>query len=430
MMDDVGETDAATPRCTDTGSRVTSADGRTTDAWTRWVVGWQVAFWLMLGIAAIQLVVAVPEHSAAETAGAAAALAALAAAFVPVRRGPGPTSQPLGLLYLSVAVVVVGVTCWLIPGLAILLFIVYPQVWTYSETLRMGVAFSIAVTVSSAAGFVAAAGRGGDSLREIVPSVLVSLLFSLLLGLWISRIVNQSQDRGELIAQLEATREQLAAAHHAQGVMAERERMAREIHDTLAQGFTSVVMLSQVATEDVDRDPDEARRRLGTIEAVARENLAEARALVAAFSPVGLHGTTLPDAVRRLTERFGAETGLSVDLDAAGDFAGLAREQEVVVLRAAQEALANVRRHARAHQVTVLLIADELGVRVEVRDDGVGFAPVDAEAERGFGLAGMRGRVREVGGDLDVASAPGRGTRVTVRVPLRPPAEAPAGGPA
>jgi signal transduction histidine kinase len=428
MMDDV---DTAAPGCEDHG-RATSADDRTTDAWTRWVVGWQVAFWLMLGIAALQLALAAPGQSAARTATAAAALAALAVAYVPVRRGPGPTSPVLGLVYLSVAVVAVGITCWLIPGLAILLFIIYPQVWVYCESLRVGVAFSVAVTLSAAAGFMADSGWGDESLRQVAPDMLVSLLFSLLLGLWISRIINQSHDRGELIAQLEATRSQLATAHHAQGVMAERERVAREIHDTLAQGFTSVVMLSQVAAEDVDRDPAAARRRLEAIEAVARENLAEARALVAAFSPVGLDGTTLPDAVRRLTERFGDETGLSVDLNQVGDFSGLGREQEVVVLRAAQEALTNVRRHARARQVTVLLVADEIGVRVEVRDDGVGFAPVASEAELGYGLAGMRGRVREVGGDLDVASAPGRGTRVTVRVPLHPPTvtPAPAGGPA
>jgi signal transduction histidine kinase len=265
----------------------------------------------------------------------------------------------------------------------------------------------------------------------VAPDMFVSLLFSLLLGLWISRIIRQSRDRADLIAQLEATRSELAAAHHAQGVMAERERVAREIHDTLAQGFTSIVMLSQVAADDVDRDPAAARGRLETIEAVARENLAEARGLVAAFSPVDLVGATLPDAVGRLAERFGAETGLAVDVDTVGDFSGIGREQEVVVLRVAQEALTNVRRHAQAREVAVRLVADESRVRVEVRDDGVGFAPA---AGPGFGLAGMRGRVREVGGDLDVASAPGRGTRVTVRVPLRPPAPssapepAPAGG--
>ena len=410
----------------------TSADGRTADAWTRWVIGWQVAFWLMLLIAVAQI--ALPgQGSPAKDAGALAALAVLAAAYLPVRRGPRPSPRWLGLAYLTVAVVVVGVTCWLIPGLAVLLFIVYPQVWVYCVTLRAGVAYSLAVTVSAATGFVASAGWTGESLSEVVPSMLVSLLFSLLLGVWISRIIDQSQDRGELIAQLEATRSELAAAHHAQGVMAERERLAREIHDTLAQGFTSIVMQSQVAAEDVGRDPDAARRRLETIETVARENLAEARALVAAFAPVGLHGTTLPDAVRRLTERFGAETGLSVDLDAAGDFTGLGREQEVVVLRVAQEALTNVRRHARARQVAVRLLADDRGVRVEVGDDGVGFAPAATAAagsSPGFGLAGMRGRVRDVGGDLDVASAPGRGTRVTVRVPLRPPAApAPSVGP-
>jgi signal transduction histidine kinase len=406
--------------------------GQAPDVWNRWVVGWQVAFWLMIVLASFQLVVP-GDPSAERRVVALVALAALAAAYGPARHGPDRTSKAAAYTYLGVATVVVGITCWLNPGLAILLFIVYPQIWVYSETLRTGIAFSAAVTVSSGAGFLAAAGWSGHALWEIAPSMAVSLLFSLLLGIWISRIIDQSHDRGTLIAQLETTRSELAAAHHAQGVMAERERLAREIHDTLAQGFTSIVMLSQVAADGLDRDTAAARRQLETIEAVARENLAEARALVAAFSPVSLVGATLSDAVGRLAERFGAETGLAVDVEALGDFGGLAREQEVVVLRVAQEALTNVRRHARARQVTVRLVADEDGARVEVGDDGVGFSPATGQ---GYGLAGMRGRVREVGGDLDVASAPGRGTRVTVRVPLRPPlppaataaAAAPAGG--
>jgi signal transduction histidine kinase len=410
-----------------TGLEGAPPSGTSTDAWTRWVVGWQVAFWLLLGIAAVRLAIA-DNRSPDRTTAAAVALAVLATAYLPVRTWPARTTPRLSRLYLCVAVVVVGITCWLTPGLVILLYIVFPQVWVYSETLWEGVGFSVAVTVSASAGFVGRAGLSRDSLWDVVPEMVVSLLFSLLLGVWISRIIDQSRERADLIAQLEATRTELAAAHHAQGVTAERERMAREIHDTLAQGFTSIVMLSQVAADDVARDPAAARGRLETIESVARENLAEARGLVAAFSPVDLIGATLPDAVGRLAERFGNETGLAVDVDAVGDFSGVGREQEVVVLRAAQEALTNVRRHAQAQEVAVRLVADELGVRVEVRDDGVGFAPA---AGPGFGLAGMRGRVREVGGDLDVASAPGRGTRVTVRVPLRPPATpAPAGEPA
>jgi signal transduction histidine kinase len=104
--------------------------------------------------------------------------------------------------------------------------------------------------------------------------------------------------------------------------------------------------------------------------------------------------------------------------DALPDGGGLSRDQEVVVLRAVQEALTNVRRHARARHVGIRLVADDLGARVEIGDDGVGFAPEAARrADGGFGLVGMRGRVAEVGGEVDVASAPGRGTRVTVRLP-------------
>jgi signal transduction histidine kinase len=325
--------------------------------------------------------------------------------------------------YLCVANPALALLLWLDPGLAILLFIIYPQVWMYCESRRTAVALTVAVTVSAAAGFAAGEGWQPEAVREIGLQMLVSLLFSLLLGLWISGVIEQSKDRAGLIAQLEATRSELAEVNHAQGVTAERERMAREIHDTLAQGFTSVVMLAQAASAGMQRDPAAARARLGTIEDVARENLAEARALVAAFSPVGLDGVTLPDAVLRLAQRFGTETGLVVDVEVAGELAGLGRRREVVLLRAAQEALTNVRRHAQAQQVTVRLVADDEGARVEVDDDGVGFAVSGTTGTgglgtaAGFGLAGMRGRVHEAGGEVDVASEPGRGTRVTVRVP-------------
>jgi signal transduction histidine kinase len=227
--------------------------------------------------------------------------------------------------------------------------------------------------------------------------------------------------------QLETTRSELGAAHHAQGVMAERERMAREIHDTLAQGFTSVIMLAQTARAEMEAQTGPAAEidgeppvtaRLDAIELVARENLDEARALVAAFSPVALEGATLADAVRRLTERFGAETGVAVDIEVSapsGGLATLSRDQEVVLLRATQEALTNVRRHAQARSVTVRLTAAGTGALVEVEDDGVGFGP---EKPAGFGLTGMRDRARDAGGELDIASAPGRGTRISVRVPV------------
>jgi len=160
--------------------------------------------------------------------------------------------------------------------------------------------------------------------------------------------------------------------------------------------------------------------RLAMIEEVARENLGEARSLVAASAPVGLDGATLTDAVRRLVSRFGAETGIAAGVSVTGEPAGLSRDREVVVLRSAQEALANVRRHSGARSVTVNLTGTKDAASLEVTDDGKGFDILDTNRPSGFGLTGMRDRVEACGGELSLVSAPGRGTRVVVRLPRTP----------
>jgi signal transduction histidine kinase len=243
------------------------------------------------------------------------------------------------------------------------------------------------------------------------------------MGLWVFRVLEQSAQRAALIRELESTRAELAAAHREQGVVAERERLAREVHDTLAQGYTSIVVLAQTAVAQLPGDPGAAAERVALIEEVARDNLAEARAMVAAFAPVALDSSTLVEALQRLLERFCRETGLATRLDTAalGDAGGeLSRAEEIVLLRGAQEALANVRRHAAAS--TVVLRVSRVGapesghVSVHVEDDGVGFDP---SVGQGVGLAGLRDRAEAVGGAVDIASVPGQGTRVTVRVPTR-----------
>jgi len=399
------------------------------EAWARWIVGWHVAFWGLIGLALVRLASAANLTAHQRWVAGAAVLALALAYLVGVQpnwsrdlRGADPVIRRVRLAYLCLAAVVVGVVCAEDATLSMVLFIAYPQAWMLSSSRRAGTGFTVAISVSATTGFLVRYGTSADVLREIGPSMLVSLLFSLLLGTWIARVIEQSQERAQLIAQLEATRSELAAADHARGVLAERERLAREIHDTLAQGFTSIVMLAQVASAALPRRPEAVAGQLATIEEVARENLAEARALVSAFTPVALDGSTLADAVRRLVERFGRETGLQVELEIGAGVAALSRAQEVVALRATQEALTNVRRHARAHRVSVLLEADEQGTRVVVGDDGVGFARPGDGAERdghpaGFGLAGIRSRVSEVGGKLDVDSRPGEGTRVTVLLP-------------
>jgi len=385
------------------------------DAWIRWIAGWHLAFWLLIALAAAWSLT-VQRLGTPDRIRALALLAVLSVAYAATVHRRGMVSNRRGRAYLLIAIPVTGLACALDPTLSLLLFLVYPQTWMFVERTKEGAFFTSVLTVAVLLGFLAHSGWSVAVLRNLLPQALASLLFSLLLGFWISRIIDQSGERADLIAQLEATRSELAEAEHARGVMSERERMARELHDTLAQGFTSIVMLAQVAGAAVGRDERLVTERLGMIEDVARENLAEARALVAAFTPVGLDDHGVQDAVRRLAERFGRETGLVVDLDVADGVARLTRDQEVVVLRSVQEALANVRRHANAQHVTIRLLMDEDGARVEIGDDGVGFAP--GSASDGFGLDGMRGRVAEVGGELDVASTPGGGTRVVVRVPV------------
>ncbi|MEU6151597.1 sensor histidine kinase [Actinosynnema sp. NPDC047251] len=181
---------------------------------------------------------------------------------------------------------------------------------------------------------------------------------------------------------------------HEAGVLAERQRLGREIHDTLAQGLSSITLLLELG--DTRRAAD-----------VAKENLAEARRFVRDLSP--LQGRSLEDALRGLCDR----------VEVHGEPYPLTVPTEVALLRVAQGALANVREHAEAHTVVVTLSYLGDAVTLDVCDDGRGFDPraVTPGEGRGFGLASIRSRVAELGGTLSVESAPGEGTALGVTVP-------------
>ncbi|MBO9569420.1 MAG: sensor histidine kinase [Cellulomonas iranensis] len=301
----------------------------------------------------------------------------------------------------------------------VLLFLAYSQVWFFARTRRAGVLWCAALTVGVTAASVWREGADTGVAAQIAGQFGIALLFAVVLGLWITHVAEQSEERAYLLEELRATQDALAASHHAAGVVAERERLAGEIHDTLAQGFTSVVMLAQTAAAELaGGHVERVAERLGHIEDVARDNLAEARALVGAFSPPGLGDGSLADALRRLAHRFGVETGVRVVVvdDAPDGVPG--REAQVVLLRAAQESLANVRRHAGASHVTLRLARAGDDVVLEVVDDGRGLT---AGAAEGVGLRGMRARADAAGGGVDVAGSPGDGTRVRVRVPAGAP---------
>jgi two-component system NarL family sensor kinase len=198
----------------------------------------------------------------------------------------------------------------------------------------------------------------------------------------------------------------------------ERTRIAREIHDTLAQGLTAIGLDIEGALRHLESNPERARERLDRALATVRQSLDEARHSVLDLRAAPLAGRPLAEALAALGRAFTSETGVRVHVRADGAVA-LPLRVEAELYRIAQEVLANVRAHARATQVEIALRRTLQGVQLSIRDNGVGFKP-GHESEDQHGLLGMRERAKLLGGRLRVATRPGRGTRITARVPLEP----------
>ncbi|RKN39156.1 sensor histidine kinase [Micromonospora endolithica] len=233
----------------------------------------------------------------------------------------------------------------------------------------------------------------------------------------------EANDRlAETMRENEGLHAQLLTQAREAGVLDERQRMAREIHDTLAQGLAGIITQLEAAGQSRARPADQGRH-LDNALALARESLTEARRSVRAVRPEPLDRARLPEVLADLTERWSTINAVRGEINTTGTPRPLHPEIEVTLLRAAQEALANAARHARATRVGLTLSYMEDVVTLDVRDDGVGFDPggrPPESAEGGFGLAGMRQRVRRVGGRLAVESEPGGGTAVSATVPALP----------
>ncbi|GLZ13387.1 two-component sensor histidine kinase [Actinomadura sp. NBRC 104425] len=389
---------------------------REPDAW-RWGVGrWEAYFALVL-VSTVIYVLAGGEAWKRDAV-AAVLLVALAPWYLLLGRRSADRAAPppATLAYLTGAVVLSGAASIAAPESSLVLFALCPQAFMMLDW-RGAMLTVLALNATPALRFL----WESTTVGAVVSFALwaaVTMGFSAFFGFWVDRIIRQSRERAELIAELRATQAELAAANRRAGAMAERERLAAEIHDTLAQGFTSILMLLQAADSHLDQDPQQARRQISLAASTARENLAEARALVAALPPAGLESSSLEEALERLAERVGEEMGIPVEFTTSGPPRRPAAGAEVVLLRAAQEATANIRKHAWAGRVSVRLAYGGDTAVLEVRDDGAGFDPdAAAAAGRGFGLRGMRERVMQVGGRLEVDSAPGEGTVLTVEVP-------------
>ncbi len=353
------------------------------------------------------------------------AMGVLAAAY-PFLTRPVDLRTGRSGIYVVVLVLVVVFLSFVHNGAGALLFVAFPQVWMFTASQRQGIAATVVLCVGVAAGQFSRWGVGGTVVYEISAQLVLSLVASCMIGLWISRVIEQSEQRAELLAELEATRSDLNAAQQAQGALAERERMAREIHDTLAQGFTSIAMLSEAGQAQLRRqDQAGAPALAGTLAAIARtarENLAEARSLVASGVPTDVTGGDLLAALARLPHTLHLD-GIRLEVDIPAVLPPLTSSEQVALLRTAQEALNNVRRHSGASQarlaVRVTGPAGGAGLRLVVSDDGHGFDPQGPHT--GFGLTSMAARLAEINGRLELASDAG-GTILTAVVPVAAPA--------
>jgi signal transduction histidine kinase len=219
--------------------------------------------------------------------------------------------------------------------------------------------------------------------------------------------------------------DELVLTQRYSGMAAERIRIARDIHDTVAQSLPSIRLLAHAAAST--GEPDGMHRALGQVETLAAEGITDIRRILAALTPAELDQGALGSALARMLQRLHDETGVVTKLQVDDTLPGLSSQTEVALLRTAQSALANVRRHAQASRVTVSLIDDGDAVRLDIIDDGRGF---DVSAQRhdggdgnSYGLGFIAGRLRELGGGLDVASRPGAGTELSAHLPIHHPAK-------
>ncbi|BCJ67345.1 sensor histidine kinase [Polymorphospora rubra] len=366
-----------------------------------------------------------------------AAVTAIWLAWFQTHRHWHETGPVMGLYYVGLIVLGAGLVA-LAPWFGIFTFIGYVHAFVLLERpwRYVGVAATAAIQAVSYMGGVADIRTGGGwwewSALALITMVLAGAFF------YFAEMDHQRNDRQkralaelhEANLKLEAALEENAGLHaqllvqaREAGVLDERQRMAREIHDTLAQGLAGILTQLQAAEQTPD-EPSTVRRHVTNAIDLARESLTEARRTVHAVGPAMLAEARLPDAINDVTRRWSEVNHIDAVLTTTGDPRPMHADVEVTLLRAAQEALANVAKHAKASRVGLTLSYMEDLVTLDVRDDGVGFEPnakrANGSANGGFGLAGMRQRVQRLAGRLDIESEPGGGTAISATVPAIP----------
>jgi signal transduction histidine kinase len=342
------------------------------------------------------------------------------------KRPPAMAVFVAGVIAISLVLVIrdpwFGFYCYAGYSYAIVLL---PWPWQLVGTAATGV---VAAT-SQTAGL----DRGTPGGMLAFAAILVANAGAVTGVVWfLHRAETQHAQRGQMLNDLEESNRRLEATLaenaglHQQlltqareaGKLDERQRMAREIHDTLAQGLTGIITQLQAA-EHAAGEPAEWRKHFAAATGLARDSLAEARRSVDALRPEPLEKASLSKALADTAARWSALNGIPVQVTTTGTERPLLPDAEVVLLRTAQEGLANVAKHAQATRVGVTLSYMEHEVALDVRDDGRGFDGPHSP-DGGFGLIAMRQRIEGLAGTLQIESEPGAGTGISACIPVAP----------
>jgi two-component system, NarL family, sensor histidine kinase LiaS len=236
------------------------------------------------------------------------------------------------------------------------------------------------------------------------------------LGEQLGKLGRKWEEQVTSLQRLSTHNAELATKARMSAVVEERQRLARELHDAVSQQLFAISMTATAVGRTLDTDFERARRQVELIEEMAAVAQSEMRALLLHLRPVHLEGKRLSDAIPELVEEMKAKVPVAIALDMDGDLP-LNKGVENHLYRIVQEALSNVLRHSRATKMDIVLQRRGDTVRLGIRDNGVGF---DAQTKKqaSYGMVNMEERVNELGGSLNIASAPGKGTRIEIRVPI------------
>ncbi|MFC5469986.1 histidine kinase [Cohnella suwonensis] len=236
------------------------------------------------------------------------------------------------------------------------------------------------------------------------------------LGEQLGKLGHKWEEQVSSLQRLSTNNAELASQARMTAVVEERQRLARELHDAVSQQLFAISMTATAVGRTMDNDFERARRQVELIEEMASAAQSEMRALLLHLRPVHLEGKRLAQAIPELVEEMKAKVPVDIAIDLEEDL-HLNKGVENHLFRIVQEALSNTLRHAKATKMDIVLHRRGDAVRLGIRDNGIGFDP-QVRKQASYGMTNMEERVNELGGSLNIASAPGKGTRIEIRVPL------------